>query len=368
MARDIVIFCDGTGNQYGDTNSNVLKLHDCLQRDSPEVLTFYDPGVGTFGLQEAMFAWQQVLPRLMGLAFGWGYRQMVQRAYAFLVNHYQPGDRVWLFGFSRGAYIARVLAGMLHGVGLLEPGNVHLFNTAFRIYKKALVRGAEGGGGFPILQRFKRQFCRPCPMHFLGAFDTVKSIGWFRRWMVLPWTAKNDSLAIVRHAVSIDELRCFFRPNLWGEPDKSDVREVWFAGVHSDVGGDYPEAEAGLSKIALKWMINQAQAAGLHMDAKRLSRVMGGGGHYVKPDPCADAHRSLQSAWWLPQILLPRRAADREGSGARTGLPFISWSLIKVPRPIRAKANIHVSVQQRLEARPDYRPINLPKSPRFVED
>ena len=154
-------------------------------------------------------------------------------------------------------------------------------------------------------------------MHFLGAFDTVKSIGWFRRWMVLPWTAKNDSLAIFRHALSIDELRYFFRPNPWGEAGKTDVREVWFAGVHSDVGGDYSEAETGLSKIALKWMIDQAQSAGLRMDAKRMARVMGGGGSYVKPDVAADAHRSLKSAWWLPQILVPRRQADREGCSAR---------------------------------------------------
>lgn len=184
MARDIVIFCDGTGNQFGDTNSNVLKLHDCPHRDAAEVLTFYEPGVGTFGLQEAMFAW-------------------------------------------------RALAGMLHGVGLLEPGNVHLFDSAFRIYKKAFRRDEEGG--FPILQRFKKQFCRTRPVHFLGVFDTVKSIGWFRRWMVLPWTAKNESVAIFRHALSIDEQRCLFRPNLWGDPGQTDVREVWFAGVHADV-------------------------------------------------------------------------------------------------------------------------------------
>lgn len=365
MARDIVIFCDGTGNQFGDTNSNVLKLHDCLHRDAAEVLTFYDPGVGTFGLQEAMFAWQQVIPRLAGLAFGWGYRQMVHRAYTFIACNYQPGDRVWLFGFSRGAYIARVLAGMLHGTGLLEPGNVHLFDSAFRLYKKAFRRDEEGG--FPILQRFKKQFCRPCPVHFLGVFDTVKSIGWFRRWMVLPWTAKNESVGIFRHALSIDERRCFFRPNLWGDPGKTDVREVWFAGVHADVGGGYLEAEAGLSKIVLKWMIDQAQLAGLRMDAKRMARIMGGGGRYVKPDHVAEAHRSLKSGWWLPEVLLPRRLADRQGCAARTGLPFISWSLIRLPRHIGAKSDIHVSVQQRMEARPDYRPANLPKAPKFVD-
>jgi uncharacterized protein (DUF2235 family) len=370
LTRDLIICCDGTGNQFGDRNSNVVKLHDCLPRGDADVIAFYDPGVGTFGLREALFEWQQLIPRVAGLAFGWGYRQMVERAYRFIAEHYRPGDRISFIGFSRGAYIARVVAGMLYGIGLLERHNLHLFDYAFRIYENCMGRNGDSDGneGFATLKRFGKQFCQPCPVHFIGAFDTVKSIGWFRRWKVLPWTAHNESVAIVRHAVAIDERRCFFRTNLWGAPGKTDLREVWFAGVHSDVGGGYPEQESGLSKLSLQWMFAQAEGAGLRFDPGRKAKLLGGGGRYVRPDAKAPAHRSLHGAWWLAECLLPRQMADRHGHNAGWRWPLLQWKLIGRPRPVAADSLIHDSVLHRSRLLADYQPSNLPAQPNFVPD
>lgn len=367
MTRDLIICCDGTGNQFGDRNSNIVKLHDCLAGGNANVIAFYDPGVGTFGLREVLFQWQQLIPRVAGLAFGWGYRHMVERAYRCIAEHYRPGDRVWLFGFSRGAYIARVVAGMLKGIGLLERHNLHLFDYAFRIYERSMKRSDADDAGFATLKRFGKQFCRPCPVHCLGLFDTVKSIGWFRRWTVLPWTASNDGVAHVRHAVSIDERRCFFRTNLWGTPGRSDVHEVWFAGVHSDVGGGYPEAESGLSKISLQWMLDQTRALGLPLDQARVTRLLGGsGGRYVAPNPGAAQHQSLTGAWWLAEGLLPRRQIDRQGRKQGTRWPLLQWSLLGQPRAIAPESKIHISVQQHQQLRASYNPPNLPAEPHFV--
>lgn len=369
MARDLVICCDGTGNQFGDRNSNVVKLNDCLVRDKTRVLHFYDPGVGTFGLQEALFEWQQIVPRVAGLAFGWGYRSMVERGYRFIAENYVEGDRIWLFGFSRGAYIARVIAGMIHAIGLLDPAHLNLFDYAFRIYERS-----AGDDRLPIAtcRRFTRQFCRSAPIHFIGAFDTVKSIGWFIRWKQLPWTMNNPSVKFFRHAISIDERRCFFRTNLWrnGAKAKTDVRELWFAGVHSDVGGGYPEKESGLSKFPLAWMIAEAEQAGLPIDAKRRERLLGKGGRYAKPEHNAQLHTSLKGAWWLAEYLLPRRMIYVDENKRRrtywVWLPLLESQWIAYPRGMKPGHNerirIHSSVRDRInDPALEYAPVNLPK-------
>ncbi|HED17756.1 MAG TPA: DUF2235 domain-containing protein [Gammaproteobacteria bacterium] len=121
-----------------------------------------------------------------------------------------------------------------------------------------------------IAEGFKRTFSRECPVHFLGLWDTVKSIGWIYDPVNLPYTMNNPSVGVVRHAISIDERRALFRSNLWGAgTDEQDVLQVWFAGVHSDVGGGYPENESGLAKIAMQWMVEEAQKFGLLVDLEK---------------------------------------------------------------------------------------------------
>jgi uncharacterized protein (DUF2235 family) len=150
-------------------------------------------------------------------------------------------------------------------------------------------------------------YCKP---HFVGVWDTVSSVGWIENPIRLPYTASNPDIAIGRHAIAIDEHRAFFRTNLW-HPDPNggpkDVKQVWFPGVHCDVGGGYPEPESGLSKIALEWMIKEAIAAGLLVDEDRLRLMLGrAGGGYAAPQADARIHESLMG-WWRIAEFVPKR-------------------------------------------------------------
>ena len=129
---------------------------------------------------------------------------------------------------------------------------------------------------FALANQFKATFSRICKPHFVGVWDTVSSVGWFANPLSLPYTSNNPDILIGRHAVAIDEHRAFFRTNLWhhvappAEGGPHDMKEVWFPGVHCDVGGGYAEKESGLSKIALQWMIAEAQKAGLLVEDEKL--------------------------------------------------------------------------------------------------
>jgi uncharacterized protein (DUF2235 family) len=148
----------------------------------------------------------------------------------------------------------------------------------------------------------------------------------------LPYAADNPDIEIGRHAIAIEERRAFFRTNLWMPKPSSgpkDLKQVWFAGVHCDVGGGYPEAESGLSKIALQWMLKESIEQGLIVDEAKMSLVLGDkGGDYVKPNPAADPHESLTGAWWLAEFLLKRHYnwktkqwERRANLGARRTIP-----------------------------------------------
>ena len=126
----------------------------------------------------------------------------------------------------------------------------------------------------------------------------------------LPYTSNSPNIAIGRHAIAIDERRAFFRTNLWHPaPDggPKDLKHVWFPGVHSDVGGGYPEAESALSKIPLKWMLAEAKVAGLLVEPARETLVLGQSGDgFVPPDPQAEMHESLTAKWWAAEFI-PKR-------------------------------------------------------------
>lgn len=133
--------------------------------------------------------------------------------------------------------------------------------------------------------------------------DTVSSVGWIYNAIDLPFTAKNPDIRTVRHAVSIDERRAFFCQNLFVKASADqDIEQVWFAGVHSDVGGGYLEAESGLSKLGLQWILCEAELAGLKIDPQRKTEILGGKFPYVAPDPTGILHRSLHGFWWLAEI------------------------------------------------------------------
>src|SRR2546427_1596399 len=272
MPKNIVICCDGTDNQFRHENSNVVKLYKTLTCNASQI-AYYHPGVGTIGARNALTHIGKWWTRVIGLAFGYGISDNVADAYQFLMRTYEPADRIYMFGFSRGAYTARALCGMLHIVGLLSRGNEGLIPYAIRMIKQRRI-------DFEVAGDFKKTFSRECKPHFVGVWDTVSSVGWVYDAVHFPFTraTKNPDYMIVRHAVSIDERRAFFRQNSFGDPHdaQQDIKEVWFAGAHSDVGGSYPESESQLSKIALRWMLGEAERAGLRVDQYRKADVLGG--------------------------------------------------------------------------------------------
>ena len=224
MPKNIVICCDGTGNEIADNHSNVLKLYRVLQKSSRQ-LVYYDPGIGTMGARNEWERIKQKTEQLAGLALGYGLDQNVLDAYRFLVTNYQKNDRIFLFGFSRGAYTVRVLAGFINTIGLMSQQQVHLSDYALVAYKQI-----TEGDGFESVRLFEKvlRTKRP-PIRFLGLWDTVSSIIVPRkdRFYIpslrqLAYTSRNPSVETVRHAVAIDERRRMFRPYLWKE-----LEEYW---------------------------------------------------------------------------------------------------------------------------------------------
>ena len=362
MPRNIVVCCDGTGNQYGAENSNVVKLYWTLSAEEKQV-AYYHPGIGTMGARNALTAIGKWWTRVRGLAFGYGFSDNIADVYSFLMKEFSPGDQIFIFGFSRGAYTARALCGLLHMFGLLTPGNEALIPYALRLFK------SNDPKKFHIADGFRTTFCIDCKPYFLGVWDTVSSVGWILdpvglKSGHLPYTATLPDIPILRHAVSIDERRAFFRQNLIHEPvpPTRDLKQVWFAGVHSDVGGGYAEGESGLSKIALRWMLCEAQSAGLMLDPQKVIDVLGGKIPYAPPDPRAKLHESLHGFWWLGEVW-PKRYFYPVPVVGQTQPEFkrgIGINLAR-PRSIPDGAHIHQSVFDRMRDKPEYRPKNLPQ-------
>lgn len=361
MAKNIVICCDGTGNEYSDHNSNVVKLYSTLVIDPKLQIGYYHPGVGTMGSPSARNWLSKAWSIVAGLAFGAGLLDNVGDAYRYLMETYETGDRVYLFGFSRGAYTARALAGCLHMFGLLYPGNEGLIPYILRMYSRRTRNAAGMTHTFSVAEGFKATFCRDCPLHFAGMWDTVSSVGYVWDPVRLPYTAQNPDMKNGRHAVSIDERRCYFRNNLWGAalPGQT-IKQVWFAGVHSDVGGSYPEAESGLSKIALEWMMCEATSLGLLVDAARANYILGRAPAAppapVPPDPRAKLHNSLTPIWWLVEFL-PHKYYDFAAKRAKWRIPF------GARRVIPDGSVLHATVKEKLQLDQTYKPTNLPPLP-----
>jgi uncharacterized protein (DUF2235 family) len=150
-----------------------------------------------------------------GLALGAGFVANVGDAYRYLMNVFEEGDQVFVFGFSRGAYTVRALAGVLHMFGLLCPGNEGLIPCVTQLYARKTRKAAGMTHTFQVADGFKATFCRPWRLHFVGVWDTVSSVGWIWNPLKLPYTAQNPDMVNGRHAISIDERRCYFQNNLW---------------------------------------------------------------------------------------------------------------------------------------------------------
>ncbi len=310
MTKRIVICADGTWNDPEKPNpTHVLRVARAVAptgRDGLPQVVFYDWGVGSDG------------QRISGGAFGVGLEKNVQDGYRFLVQNYDPDDEIFLFGFSRGAYTVRCLAGMLNNCGVLRRRHAHRIPEAFAFYKSN-----DHPPGSTEADRRRRRFAygrERGPVHFIGAWDTVGALGIPTRALAfvdepdLFFDAQvGSNVRTARHAVSIDERRADFEPTLWRRNGAVDLRQVWFAGVHSDVGGGYAPREGKLlGEIPLAWMAGEAERAGLTlMD------------HLVDPeriDPAA-----------------PQNESDRGFHRLR----------LRRPRVIPKRGVVHRSVQQR---------------------
>jgi uncharacterized protein (DUF2235 family) len=363
MAKNIVICCDGTGNEFGDHNSNVVKLYSVLIIDGKRQMGYYHPGVGTMGAPTAHNKVTETWSIVMGLAFGAGLLANVGDAYRYLMNVYEDGDQVYLFGFSRGAYTVRALAGVIHMFGLLCPGNNGLIPYIIRLYAKRTRNAAGMKNTFEVADGFKFTFCRDCPLHFVGVWDTVSSVGWIWDPLKLPYTGQNPEMVNGRHAVSIDERRCYFRNNLWGDQlSGQNIKQVWFAGVHSDVGGSYAPAESGLSQIALEWMLCEAVPLGLLVDAAKADQVLARvplttipPPRPFPPNPAQKINVSLRKAWWVLEFL-PHKYYDPVARKAKWRIP------LGARRIIPEGSILHETVREKLKIDPDYKPPNLPQS------
>ena len=315
MPRNIVVCCDGTGNEYGRHNTNVVKLYEALVRDVNQI-AFYDPGVGTFSFLGIPLG--RRIGLLLGQAFGAGLQKNVEDAYRYLMDQYQPGDRLFLFGFSRGAFTVRALAGMLNLCGLLEKGSVNLVPYASRVYNNRDQHDVAPG--------FKQAYCRECRPYFIGVWDTVGSMGWFWGRKFFDATLHHD-ITCGYHAVSVDECRKKFPVSLWNEAARADdqtIEQVWFPGVHSDVGGSYDEA--GLSDIALEWMLEKVKRHELRLtpDCRRT----------LAPNSSGVLHNSRRGMWrlWRPATrVIPPGSKVHDSVRARMHDPMLQYSPSNLP-------------------------------------
>jgi uncharacterized protein (DUF2235 family) len=396
--KKIFIFCDGTGNKFFETkdkdngNSNVVKLYTALRVANDQV-AYYHPGVGTIGDQGIRYTIPRYWSKIKGLAFGAGFKANVLDAYHYLMEVYDDGDEIYLFGFSRGAYTARALAGLLHGYGLLCRGNEghllyawEMFRGAVQEQRKLLKKAPHQRGGRHVqhtIQRnysFAQTYSRCVTIRFMGIWDTVSSVGWIYEPLRLLDMAQNPIIQVGRHAVSIDERRAYYRDNLWGDPVsindpqwpdelcaqgiQQDIVQVWFPGAHSDVGGSYAQNEAAPANEALRWMIGELQNHGAELCQERVDMVLGKpSGVYAAdeiytPPPKRDhcIHESLTGIWWILQ-LFPQQYYDKEDKKIQWRVPY------GTPRHIPNGAIIHGSAERRLrETAPGqepYRPRNL---------
>jgi uncharacterized protein (DUF2235 family) len=362
-ARNLIVCCDGTSNEFGYTNTNVVRLLQSLDKASTNQQVFYDPGVGTMPGSGWRTEVGKKASQLVDLAIAVGLEAKVENAYRYLMNTWRPGDHVFIFGFSRGAYTARVLAGMLHAMGLLPPHDENLVPYAMQIF--SAVRGDRRRGKTresytDVADQFRTTFAQPVPertdrrfgVHFLGLWDTVSSVG-------LPWeekafafTADNPAIAHVRHAVSLDERRAFFRQNLVHPSAGQDVKERWFAGVHCDIGGGYVASDSGVCAASLGWMMNEATACGLQTDATSPAMKV------QTPDGKAvwgqRTHTSLKGLWYLLEVV------PKPTFNYRTHRRELRMNLGR-PRFV-GEASLHQSLAERIYNDRGYNPPNLSRT------
>jgi len=328
--KRLIVCCDGTWNELSRYPTNVAKLAQAVQRFDDQgtaQIVYYQPGLGT--------RWSE---RIMGGAFGWGIDENIKAAYEFLCFNYEPGDEIYLFGFSRGAYTVRSLAGMIYCAGLLKLEQVRKVDEAYKIYRE---RNYESRCLQAEQFRVNNGTVQ-VPITVLGCWDTVGSLGVPDLVPFLPFSdvlnqryrfhdeTLNPKIQVALHAVAIDERRKVFdvTPMHRSEQNADQiVRQVWFPGNHGCVGGG-TEKHRGLSDNALLWMINSMANFKLGLQFKELTSLL--------IDPTIDFDSS-------------------PGIFRFAGLHHRTVAEVDPQTQQTSPAVLHSSVKQRWLKRPDYR-------------
>ncbi|KAE9384653.1 WD40 repeat-like protein [Gymnopus androsaceus JB14] len=394
--RNLVVCIDGTSNKFGTKNTNIVELYSRLikndqQGDEIEQRTFYNSGIGTYAEPswKSPGYWKQVIAHYLDLAFALRFETILLDAYRWLSEMYRPGDRIYLFGFSRGAYQVRALAGMIEKVGLIHKGNEAQIPFAYELYARSTDYQPETEPEEDSLEympwRFKTTFSRPdVRVHFVGAWDTVSSVGFVRPTKGLPLTTSGMThVCYFRHALALDERRVKFLPEYvsGGEslcsntseandtPDLEDLsvggdssldsserssssirpptKEVWFPGTHSDIGGGNA-VNKGLNSYgpALRWMRHEAILAGLLVEPPQRQKRPAGTDDDIaelKDNIARNDNfkkESLTWIWWIFEVLPIRRLSFKNAQDTTY------WPQMGAPRQIVEGQWIHASAYQ----------------------
>jgi uncharacterized protein (DUF2235 family) len=331
MPKRLIVCADGTWNKVDQpTPSNVVRMSRAVlpTTSAPDgngrvhQIVYYHPGVGT----------RSGLDRLTGGAFGHGLDKNIEAAYLFLMNNYEEGDKIFLFGFSRGAYTVRSLGGLLRNCGLLRKQHTDQFRPAMELYRRR-----DGHPNSDEAMQFRKDYAQEVDIHFLGVWDTVGSLGiplqGLRCLTNRHYQFHDVSLSRKVHnayqALAIDERRGAFEPSLWASEQKEGqtIEQVWFTGFHADVGGG--NENNALADITFLWMKEKAQRCGLAFDEAYVEKAF-------RPNPLGPAHDSRRGIY---KFTLSYKRPIGEQSGANQ--------------------SVHAAAVHRFENDESYRPQNL---------
>lgn len=333
--KRLIVCCDGTwGAASNPAVTNIVKIAEAVRLNTTAgsggsigQRVFYTDGPGSRGY---------FMDKYLGGAFGLGVDAALATMYWQLALNWEPGDEIFVFGFSRGAYIARSLTGLINRIGLLTADAMieGRYPEAMRIFRQ---RKAHPDDPDPAeWAEFRSRYCQsPVPIKFIGVFDTVGAMGvpgitsWRYRFHDL---RLSPGVHTARQALAIDERRRIFSPCLWEITDEAGVtqqrpdrvKQVWFEGCHTDVGGGMPDSR--LSDRSLHWMVREAQAQGLEFDEDLLDKIFQRGESATGP-----VHPSNNLTWAY-------RLANLIGLLLRPGNPRFyrdSWRRLDVPEDKR---------------------------------
>ncbi|EJT99622.1 hypothetical protein DACRYDRAFT_82033 [Dacryopinax primogenitus] len=432
--RRLIVCFDGTSDLFDADNTNVVRFVSYLKKEDMSKQQVYyqysQTGIGTYINPGMLMPLTVKFLELADEVVAWNLSDHIMGGYRFLMANWTPGTKISIFGFSRGAYTARALAGMLHKVGLLSRGNDEQIPFAYKIYAKDTVEGWQ------MSAAFQRTFCHEVTIDFLGVWDTVSSIGLFTIHD-LPFSASNHQIRVFRHAVSLDERRCKFKANLWhhstGPPDldlnageisstwtrfirgrngkvqtnqedgidgpgisaypfTTDVEEIWFAGGHGDVGGGNCDnsVQSSSNRIPLVWMIREVvlantailfdeealEADGIVLPVVRQPKDASMPDNRVSTldlryndDVLSTITDQLKAvwAWWMLEVL-PFTYRVRTEKNGRDSWRLAFWPNFGRPRATPdGRMKVHVSVHERMQ-RTNYTPkVRWHEEPMWIE-